>query len=177
MGQQTPISGLSLPADPQTSTALNRESVRSRVAAHLAAKLPVEELDIAPDRPADTQDFAFVGITPKRSSRASWYRCSFCQRPFQFSAGRIVLSSDGRLRLIGDDCWNTHLDKDRYDEEAKDFRHYNTRQRFEAMRGRLHPAIGKAAQTLRQSIGQWEAEFRFVEQLPAQLEGIASVVR
>ncbi len=54
---------------------LDREEARVRVAAHLAAKRPVEELGIERNRPADTRDFAFVGMAPKRTSQSDWYRC------------------------------------------------------------------------------------------------------
>jgi hypothetical protein len=54
-------------AEPSISPIIDREGARARVAAHLAAHRPVEELGIERNRPQDCQDFAFVGIAPKRA--------------------------------------------------------------------------------------------------------------
>jgi hypothetical protein len=169
MDPPTTESGI-MPEEAATSSGLDREGVRAHVAAHLAAHRPVEELGIERNRPLDCRDFAFVGIAPKRTGPRSRYRCSFCQTEQKFGSGRIVLSSDGLLRLIGDDCWERHLDKDRYDKEAQDYRDYQTRQRFERLRDHLHPAIRDAAKRIRTLIiGSGEA-VGFVEELPSLLK-------
>jgi hypothetical protein len=170
MDGQTTESGMAPePEWAAPSPALDREGVRARVAAHIAAHRPVEELGIERNRPQDSRDFAFVGIAPKRTGPASRYRCSFCQTEQKFGSGRIVLSSDGLLRLIDDDCWERHFDKDRYDKEAQDYRDYQTRQRFERLRDHLHPAVRDAAKRIRVAIESEDA-FRFVEALPALLK-------
>lgn len=156
---------------------LDREGVRARVAAHLATKRPVEELGVERNRPADTKDFAFVGMAPKRSSQQDWYRCSFCQRDRQFAAGRIVLSSDSLLRLIGDDCWEKHLDKTRYAEEREDWDAYRRRQEFEKIRERVGPAATAVATCVRKVLQEHEALLQFVEGLPRILRERAPVLR
>ena len=167
MGVQTPNSRLSLNPAASVSLFLDREGVRARVAEHLAAKRRVEELGIEPNRPADCRDFAFVGIAPKRSLR---YRCSFCQRNEQFVSGRIVLSSDGLLRLIGDDCWEKYLDKARYNEEAQDYRDYTTRQRFMRLRDRIYPELCTMVQRLRDAGRNSKPDFQFIERLASRLQ-------
>src|ERR1700730_4222387 len=169
MDRQTTQSGI-VPEWAATSPALDREDVRARVAAHIAAHRPVEELGIERNRPQDCRDFAFVGIAPRRTGPGSRCRCSFCQTEQKFGAGRIVLSSDGLLRLIGDDCWERHLDKDRYDKEAQDYRDYQTRQRFERLRDHLHPAVRDAAKRIRVLVIESEDAIRFVEALPMLLK-------
>jgi hypothetical protein len=114
-------------------------------------------------------DFAFVGLAPKRTGPNSRYRCSFCQTDQKFKSGRIVLSSDGSLRLIGDDCWKRHLDEDRYNREAQDYKDYLTRQRFDRLRDRFYPAIRNAAQQLRLLIISSHDDILFVEELPRLL--------
>jgi hypothetical protein len=161
-------SGVALAA-PKISPVLDREGVRARVAVHLAANRPVEELGIERNRPQDCRDFAFVGIAPKRAS-GNRYRCSFCQTDQKFNAGRIVLSSDGLLRLIGDDCWERHLDRERYSQEAQDYRDYLIWQRFEKLRDRMHPATRDAARHIREVLQKSLVDLRFVESLPALLK-------
>lgn len=154
----------------------NRADVRLRVSAHLAEKRAVEELGIAPNRPADLHDFAFVGIAPKRSSQSEWYRCSFCETDRKFSSGRIVLSSDNLLRLIGDECWQKHLDRNRYEEEKQDYRNYERRQRFEQLRERLRPKLDATITKLHTVITNNEDTFLFVENLPDLIASGAPVL-
>ena len=151
------------------SPVLDREGARARVAAHLATKRPIEELGVERNRPGDCRDFAFVGMAPKRSSQLSWYRCSFCQTDRKFSAGRIVLSSDGLLRLIGNDCWNQHLDTNRYGQEAQDWRDYERKQRFNRIRERIGPIIAAVAEKVHGTLRESSDAMRFVEEMPRQL--------
>jgi hypothetical protein len=171
MTDPTTLFAADLP-ETRISPVLDREGVRARVAAHLAADRPVEELGIEPNRPADCRDFAFVGPAPERAGSGKRYRCSFCQTDQKFNAGRIVLSSDGLLRLIGDDCWERHLDRERYSQETQDYqdyRDYLTRQRFEKLRERIHPATRDAARHIREVLQKSLDDLNFVESLPALL--------
>lgn len=145
---------------------LDRDSVRGRVAAHLEAGGSVEELGIEPNRPPDTTDFAFVGRAAKRQSHAQWYRCSFCQTDRKFSGGRIVLSSDKLLRLIGDDCWDRHLDSERYHREKEDLRDYERKQEFIRIRERLLPIVLALATELRDCLRASIQIIAFVDKLP-----------
>ena len=155
-----------VPAD-QTSflTFGDRETARELVGNHIAAKRPVEELGIEPNRPVDLHDFAYVGSTPKRSSQASWYRCSFCQTGRKFAQGRIVLSSDHRLRLIGDDCWNKHLDPKRHELELQDWKDYNTKKRFARIRHLLTPEVVEQASGVRTYLSNGQLSFVEAENL------------
>lgn len=157
-----------VPADNLTEASifLDREKIRLHVATHLNEKLPVEALGIEPNRPADTHDFAFVGRAPKRQRQTTWYRCSFCQTDRKFSAGRIVLSSDQKLRLIGDDCWTHHLDKDRFKVEYDDWKDYERRRQFAEVRDRLHPVLTALAEQLQDLLKQSSEVIKFVDQLP-----------
>jgi hypothetical protein len=162
-------SGVALAAS-KISPVLDREGVRARVAVHLAANRPVEELGMERNRPQDCRDFAFVGIAPKRAGSGNRYRCSFCQTDQKFNAGRIVLSSDGLLRLIGDDCWERHLDRERYSQEAQDYRDYLIWQRFEKLRDRMHPATRHAARHIREVLQKSLDDLHFIGSLPALLK-------
>jgi hypothetical protein len=115
-------------------------------------------------------------MAPKRSSQSNWYRRSFCQTDRKFSAGRIVLSSDRLLRLIGDECWEQHLDTDRYGQEAQDWRDYERKQQFNKIRERICPAITTVAEQVRYVIRGAADALRFVESLPRKLRDEASIL-
>lgn len=156
-------------APPSVSPFLDREGARARVAVHVATKRPIEELSIERNKPADSKDFAFVGMAPKRSAQSNWYRCSFCQTDRKFSAGRVVLSSDGLLRLIGDECWNLHLDKDRYGCEVQDWRDYERKERFARIRQKVCPAITTVADKVLDALKGSADALRFAAELPRTL--------
>jgi hypothetical protein len=118
--------------------------VRALVAKHLEKGLPVNALGIEPNRPLNKSDFAFVGITPSVKRHVDYYRCSFCQVNKKFSKGRIVLSSDGLLRLIGPECWDINLDADTLVEARQDWDDYTKHERFLRLKDRMQPLLTEA---------------------------------
>ncbi len=70
------------------------------------------------------------------------------------------------LRLIGDDCWETHIDKARYVEERADWDAYRRRQEFEKIRERVGPEASAVAVQIRKARQEHEAALQFVEALP-----------
>jgi hypothetical protein len=116
-----------------------REARRSSVKLALETSPTIELLDIEPMRPSEMSDFAFIATTPKQAKKR--YRCSFCKTDRKFLSGRIVLSSDRKLRLIGPECWEKYFDQRKYNSEIEDYRNYEKIERFKVLRDRLLPAL------------------------------------
>lgn len=121
--------------------------VRAKVKDHLTAGRPLEELGITPTKPADGIKFAFVHPTPriigtaKTPDRSRWRRCSYCETERKWIDGSIVLCGDGELRLIGPDCWHTHIDEQDWAVATEEYEQYQRVERFKTARDSYFPAI------------------------------------
>jgi hypothetical protein len=133
----------------------------------LKAGRDINELAIIGTRPSDCRNFAFVGVAPKRKGGRR-YRCSFCETSEKFDAGRVVLSDDG-LRLIGDTCWKTHLDEDRYEAERKDWTAHENRRRFAERRHLIASKVSSAIPAVRPLSTYYGAALAYIEELPRLL--------
>ncbi|MEO3470926.1 hypothetical protein AAFN86_03590 [Roseomonas sp. CAU 1739] len=150
------------------------EETRRSLTAHFERGDPVTALSVEPNRPLDVQDFAFVGKTPEQKHRESYYRCSFCQTERKFGGGRIVISrSDRRLRLIGDECWETHINRDRFEAEAADYRAYTSRVAFENIKGPLRDEVTRIIGGLVRAMDRQGNAFEFVADLPRMMRAAA----
>jgi hypothetical protein len=150
------------------------EETRRSLTLHFERGDPVAALLVEPNRPLDVQDFAFVGKTPEQKHRESYYRCSFCQTERKFGMGRIVISrSDRRLRLIGDECWETHINRDRFEAEAADYRAYTSRVAFENIKGPLRDEIARIISGLVRAMDRQGSAFEFVANLSHMMRATA----
>ncbi len=125
------------------------DRTRKLYAAHIAALGKAEDFATVGTKPEKGLEFAFIGRTEKRNSPSNYYRCSFCQTDRKFSAGNVVLSADGLLRLIGPECWKDHIDPERYQAQEADLRGYELRTRFAAYGGRIQQAVSDAIPRVR----------------------------
>jgi hypothetical protein len=89
---------------------------------------------ISPREDASFAVVAYTSYIPKSSHR---YRCSYCQTNEKFGRSPIVLMSDGKLRLIGPDCWHDHFEADEFAAEAAELNLYLRRESFLGIRDDL----------------------------------------
>ena len=150
------------------------ERFRKLYAAHISAGHTAETFAGERLRPERGLDFAFIGRTPKAKSTSTYYRCSFCQTDRKFAAGIVVLSSDGRLRLIGPDCWKEHIDTEQYRAQEADLRDYELRQRFALHRDRIHASVRDAVPRVRTLAHARNSLLDLAEGFPRVIEQDAS---
>ena len=147
--------------------------VRALVRHHLETYRALDGLDIDPSAPPKGIAFAIVTRTPRlqvysHRDHSNWRRCSYCERERQFADGNIVLCADGKLRLIGDDCWRQHIMEEDWRVAQEEHGLYKRRVRFETMMERYAPA-SQALQHDLKDRSRWTASIQFVASLPALL--------
>ena len=111
------------------------ERVRDEVVRLTQTTNSLDGLDIEPNAPPEGMPFAIIASVPllpeaKRQDRQHWRRCSYCERNMQFAHGKILFGADGRLRLIGDDCWKRHISNLAWGEARDDHAEYQRKVRF-----------------------------------------------
>lgn len=132
---------------PVALTAATVARMRTMVRRHLEEKKGPEALPgLRTDRPPTGLDFVVLAKTHKPPGRdPKRYRCPFCNHDRQFYDGRVLLCSDGDLRLIGHRCAGRHLGHAAYRLAEEDHRAFLRRERSGQLREVLVPLLIAAA--------------------------------
>lgn len=135
------------PARPAALSATKVARMRAMVRRHLREKKSPEALPgLRTDRPPTGLGFVVLAKTHKPPGRdPKRYRCPFCNHDRQFYDGRVLLCSDGDLRLIGHRCAGQHLGNAAYRLAEEDHRAFLRRERSAQLREVLVPLLIAAA--------------------------------
>lgn len=108
---------------------------------YLRAKNSAEDLPIHTSNVMETpQAVVLLARTHKRSSTSKKYRCPFCRRDEQFYDGWVGLF-DNKLRLIGHNCKERHVDGEILKESIQQYRQRMTEESMREITPRVLSAI------------------------------------
>lgn len=148
------------------------ESLRDGVKTHIDLHSSLSGLNIETMAPPQGMPFQFIHSVPKlpdiaQQDKSLWYPCSYCERNYQFKDGRIVYCADKKLRLIGNDCWKKHIDKDTWNAAREDYSIYQRRKKFDLLKERYIPAVKKVKNALKSHQNQIALLSAFIDSFAA----------
>lgn len=110
------------------------------------------------------------GLDPKK------FRCPFCNHDKQFYDGRVILCSDGGIRLIGHRCAGNHVGHYEYRKANDDYEEILRRERFQELKADLFPLLKGALIELRSERNRHHQGMSEAGSLPQTIKRISEPV-
>lgn len=159
-------------SEPLAINAVELRRVREKVRNHIKETNAIVGLPIEPNAPPKGTKFAFVANVPPvpkeiRAIHEHWHRCSYCETSQKFAVdGKIVFCGDGKLRIIGPECWDKHFEQNDIELAREEYRDFERRERFSGLKNRYGPNARLLVFELRKAIATLSTSIDFVDHFP-----------